>query len=695
MSRRIFSVIALIVLMFSGVTIVKAQRTANVTGVASDSSKAVIPGATVTLRNPQAGGELKAITGKNGAYTFNLGPAGPGYEIHFEAAGFSPVVIKDLYLNVDDTRTQNATMRAGTTVTVEVSAGSESETVNTTDAQVGNNVQVQVLNELPIETRDSPSALFTMLPGVTAMGSVTGSRTDQSNVTLDGLDVNDNETGNFGAVVANAPVDSVQEFRGIVGGQLSSSGEGGGGQFQLVTRGGTNQFHGNLSDYYRNTVLEANDWFSNNSGVPRSPLIRNQFGGSIGGPVKRDKIFFFFNYEGRRDTLSNLTSRTVPLDSYRSGSVNYFTNQQAGTMNSLSPTQVAALDPLGIGYNSALLSLYSSRYPHANDFSGKEGDLVNTAGYTFNAPFPLTEDNYTQRVDYKLNSRLNFEGVGHFTRLNDTQSAVQFPGDPETFPFVDKSYDWAGINTWVISSNKTNQVELGETYENYSFPCSYNPEGATQFGSLGGNASGGSIVSGPYASCSNAQGRTYPILVIKDDFDWQKGRHDFTVGGQIKRISPDNFVILNYNGAGLGLGGFVNSLTSPTGDPSMRPSDLNPDPNVTNLYDSAYALALSPFSSTSATYNFNNQAQAYTQGSGATQDFRFYETEIYAGDTWKITPKLTISYGVRWQYYSVPYERHGLQSLAQFGSASISDSTFNNYFGQRLAQSSAGQSGTQ
>ncbi|MGA2250027.1 carboxypeptidase regulatory-like domain-containing protein [Terracidiphilus sp.] len=695
MFRRICTVASLVILMFGIVTTVKAQRTANVTGVASDSSKAVIPGATVTLRNPQTGVELKAITGNNGAYTFNLVPAGPGYEIHFEAAGFSPVVIKDLYLNVDDTRTQNATMRAGTTVTVEVSAGSESETVNTTDAQVGNNVQVQVLNELPIETRDSPSALFTMLPGVTAMGSVTGSRTDQSNVTLDGLDVNDNETGNFGAVVANAPVDSVQEFRGIVGGQLSSSGEGGGGQFQLVTRGGTNQFHGNLSDYYRNTVLEANDWFSNNSGVPRSPLIRNQFGGSIGGPVKRDKIFFFFNYEGRRDTLSNLTTRTVPLDSYRSGSVNYFTNQQAGTMNSLSPTQVAALDPLGIGYNSALLSLYSSRYPHANDFSGKEGDLVNTAGYTFNAPFPLTEDNYTQRVDYKLNSRLNFEGVGHFTRLNDTQSAVQFPGDPETFPFVDQSYDWAGINTWVISSNKTNQVELGETYENYSFPCTYNPEGATQFGNLGGTGSGGIVLSGPYASCTNAQGRTYPILMIKDDFDWQKGRHDFAVGGQIKRISPDNFVVLNYNGNGLGLGGFVNSLTSPGSEPSMRPSDLDPNINAKNLYDSAYALALAPYSSTSATYNFNNQAQAYTQGSGATQDFRFYETEIYAGDTWKITPKLTISYGVRWQYYSVPYERHGLQSLAQFGSQSISDSTFNYYFGQREAQSAAGQMGTQ
>ncbi len=696
MVRRVFIVVSCIVLMFAIVSGVHAQqRTAAIAGVVADSSKAVVPGVTVTLRNAATGVELKTTTGDTGEYRFNLVPPGPGYQILFEANGFSPVTIKDIYLNVDDTRTQNVTLQAGASVTVEVSAATENQTVNTTDAQVGNSVEVQQLNDLPIENRDSPSALFYMLPGVTSAGSVTGARNDQSNVTLDGLDVNDNETGQFGAVVGNAPVDSVQEFRGVVAGQLSSSGEGGGGQFQLVTKAGTNQFHGSVSDYYRDTVMEANNWFSNNYGVPRSPLIRNQFDGSLGGPVLRDRLFFFFNYEGRRDTLSNLTVRTVPLDSYRNGSVTYFTNYQDKVTNSISPTQVAALDPQGIGFNSALSSLFSSRYPHANDFSGDAGDGVNFAGYRFNAPYPYTEDNYAQRVDFKLNSRVSFEGVGRFVRTNATQSAVQFPGDPVTFPYLDQSYDWAGINTWVIGTNKTNQVEVGETFENYSFPCTYNPEGNTQFGALGGTGSGGAIVSGPYASCSNAQGRTYPILMIKDDFAWTKGRHDFAFGGQIKRLSPDNFVILNYNGAGLGLGGNVNSLVSPDSEPSMRPSDLDSDPNSTQLYDSAYALALAPYSSTSATYNYNNKAQTLPQGSGATQDFRFYETEIYAGDTWKVTPKLAISYGVRWQYYTVPYERHGLQSLAQFGDASISDSTFNYYFGQRQAQSAAGNTGTQ
>jgi hypothetical protein len=694
MSRRIFTVIGIIVLTFALNFSAHAQQgTAAISGVVTDQTGAVIPGATVTLRNSHTGVVLKTTSASGGAYVFRLVPPGPGYELDFEDAGFSAVKISGLYLNVDDTRTQDAKMQAGTSETVQVSATNQSETINTTDAQVGNNVQVQVLNELPVENRDSPSALFTMLPGVTSSGSVTGARNDQSNVTLDGLDVNDNETGNFGAVVGNAPVDSVQEFRGVVGGQLSSSGVGGGGQFQLVSKGGTNQFHGSLFEYHRDTDMEANDWFSNNSGVPRSPLVRNQFGGSIGGRIIKDRLFFFFNYEGRRDTLSNLTTRTVPIDNYRNGIVTYYTNYNNDVTNTLSPAQAAALDPQGIGFNSSLQQIFSSRYPHANDFSGDAGDLVNTAGYKFNAPYPYKEDNFTQTVDFKLTPNISFRGVGRFTRTNGTEAAVQFPGDPETFPNLDQSYDWAGINTWVIGSNKTNQVEVGETYENYSFPCTYNPEGNTQFGNLGGDGSGGSVVSGPYAGCGNAQGRTYPILMIKDDFDWSKGRHDIAVGGQIKRISPDNFVILNYNSAGLGLGGFVNSLVSPTSEPSMRPSDLDSNTNATGLYDSAYALALAPYSSVSATYNYNNQGATVPQGSGATQDFRFYETEIYAGDTWKVTPHLTLSYGVRWQYYTVPYERHGLEALAQFGNQSLSNSTFNDYFGQRLAQSAAGQSG--
>lgn len=689
MSRRMFPAVSLLILsLVFALTASAQQGTAAITGVVTDAVGAIIPGVDVTLRNPQTGVVLKTKTESAGSYVFKLVPPGPGYTVKFEFHGFSAVEVSGLYLNVDDTRTQNAKLQAGTTETVEVSAGNQNETINTTDAQVGESVQVQVLNDLPIQNRDSPSALFTMLPGVTTSGAVTGARTDQDNVTLDGLDVNDNETGNFGAMVANAPVDSVQEFRGVVGGQLSSSGEGGGGQYQLVTKGGTNKFHGSAFEYNRDTVMAANDYFSNAYGVARPALIRNQFGGTVGGPIVRDKLFFFFSYEGNRIIQSAIENRTVPTDSYRAGTVTY--DSTNGGTNTLSAAQIAALDPQALGFNQALLSLFSSRYPHANNPS--RGDGLNTSGYTFTYPKPVKEDNFTQRADWKLTPKISFEGVGRFVRENSVQNAPEFNGDPETFPYLDQSYNWAGINTWVIGTNKTNQVEVGETYENYSFPCVYNPTGDTQWSGMGGIASGGTDIDGPYASCSNAQGRTYPIIMIKDDFDWQKGRHDITVGGQTKRISPNNFVILNYNSAGVGLGGFVNSLASPPGEPSMRPSDLAGG-NGQNFYDADYALALTPYTSLSATYNFNSKAQALPQGSGATQDFRFYETEIYAGDSWKVTPRLTLTYGVRWQDYTPPYERHGLEALAHFGDQSLSNSTFNYYFGQRLSDASQGISG--
>ena len=292
----------------------RAQDVAAITGVITDPSGALIPDATVTLENPQTGAIYKTAGNAQGSYTLNEVRPGPDYKLTFTATGFKTRVVTDIYMNVDATRSQSVHLDVGgSTASVEVSASADQVTLDTTDASVGNNFEVQFLNDLPVENRDSPAALFVLQPGVTLDGAVTGARVDQSNVTVDGLEVNDNATGQFGAIVGNAPVDSVQEFRGVTAGALSSAGQGGGGQFELVTRSGTNQFHGAAVEYHRDTDLEANDWFSNNAGVGRAPLIRNQFGGNVGGPILRDRLFFFFDYNARRDTLSNLENRTVPM----------------------------------------------------------------------------------------------------------------------------------------------------------------------------------------------------------------------------------------------------------------------------------------------------------------------------------------------------------------------------------------------
>lgn len=663
-----------------------AQNVASITGTVTDQSGAVIPGVDVTLHNPQTGQAYKTVTNAEGSYTFNEVKPGPGYTIEFAHPGFSSFVVAGIYMNVDATRTQDAHMTVGTAQqTVQVSAANQDVTLDTTDASVGNNFQVQFLNELPIEFRGSPSALFTQQPGVTLDGAVTGARVDQDNVTLDGLDVNDNETGNFGAIVANAPVDSVQELRGVTSGELSSAGEGGGGQFELVTRSGSNAFHGQLSEYHRDTDLEANDWFNNNANVPRPPLVRNQFGGDVGGPILKDRLFFFFDYYGRRDTLSNLVERTVPMDSFRNGNIAYV--NAGGNVGSLNSAQVAALDPQHIGFDPPLLSFMKSRYPHANDQSGAAGDLLNTAGYRFNAPFPLKLDSYVARLDYTINSKMKLFAVGHDARENSTQAAIQFPGDPETYPFLDKSYTYAIGHTWSIGTNKVNQAEYGWVYENYNFPNTFNPPGVNQFQTFGGNGTGGAILDPPYARAINAQGRTFPIPMVKDDFNWQKGSHGWAFGGTFKWISPNNTTILDYNSPTIGLGGYISNL-----DAALRPTDIGSGAAV-GLYDSAFALALAPYSAVSATYNYDNTGNPLPQATGEKQDFRYYETELYFGDTWKITPSLTISYGLRWQNYTVPYERHGLESVDQFGNEPVDNSTFDRYFADRVTQSAQGIEG--
>jgi len=290
--RRWVSGIVCLVLILSISTVLQAQDESSVTGVVTDQTGALVADVNVSLKDPQTGVEYKGTTNSAGSYTVNQVKPGPGYRIQFEHAGFKTVVISGLYLNVNATRVQNAQLIiGGTRETVEVSAASETVTLDTTDATIGNNFQVEALNDLPIQLRGSPAALFVQQPGVTLDGAVTGARTDQNRVTVDGLDVNDYATGEFGAIVGNAPVDSVQEFRGVAGGFLPSEAGGGGGQFELVTKSGSNTWHGSVSEYYRDRGLEANDWFNNNASpqVARPPLNRNQFGGNVGREKKKNK----------------------------------------------------------------------------------------------------------------------------------------------------------------------------------------------------------------------------------------------------------------------------------------------------------------------------------------------------------------------------------------------------------------------
>lgn len=654
----------------------KAQEVASITGVVTDPTGAVVSDVAVVLQNTSIGVTYRATSNKVGAYLITGVAPGPDYKITFSREGFQSITAVGLYLNVSNTRTQNVILKVGSTSqTIEVSASSETVTLNSADATVGNNFQVDLVNDLPVQMRDSPAALFYLQPGVTSAGSVTGSRDDQTSKTLDGLDVNDMATGDFESIAGNAPVDSVQEFRGTIAGTQASTGQGSGGHFDMVTKSGTNTFHGNVNEYHRDTAMTANDWFNNNIGVGRTPLIRNQFGGNLGGPIKKNKAFFFFDYDGRRDVSPNTETRTVPTATYLQGILGYHSTD--GTVKFLSSKDVAALDPSKTGFSSAVLSLFNKRYPTKGTSHSLGGNGYNSIGYRFNASAPLNEDIYVGRLDYVLSPKMNLFGRFTVSREDSTHSAIQFPGDPETSPFIDRSRAWVIGHSWAINDNISNNVTWGQTVTDWNFPNTYNPQGITQI-TFGMTATGTSYLDQPYASAVNAQSRVYPIPVLRDDFTWTKGRHSIQAGGVFKYINPNFFAKLNYNEPNIGIGGNLGSL-----DATEQPSDFNT--NYSTSFDAAFTTALGRYSSQTSVYNYDAKGTLLTQGSGIYHNYRYYEMELYAQDAWKVTPNLTLSYGIRWVNYTVPYDKQGEEATPSLD--------FETYWGDRVAQSAAGSYG--
>jgi hypothetical protein len=660
--------------------------TGTLTGVVTDPTGAVIPGVVVTVTNPSTGSEYKAVTNSAGSYHIaNILP-GAGYRLTFTQEGFSPFVVSDVFVNVANTGTENAKLTPGQQVEVTVNAAEET-TLNTEDASVGNNIQPSKLNDLPIQDRLSPSVLFTTQPGITLGGATTGARTDQTDVTVDGLDVNDFYTGTFTSITGNAPVDSVQQFRGTTAGFTSSSGPGGGGQFQLVTKNGTNQWHGQVNEYHRDNSTTANNWFNDQVGLRAPKLVRNQFGGSVGGPIKHDRAFFFFDYTNSRIAESSAILRTVPLPSYSSGNVSYINNNAGCTGSSrqnttpncisqLTPAQVQAMDPAGIGESPAIYQLYQNVYPKANDVTS--GDGINTGGYRFNSPTPDYATTYVGRVDYNLTSTIKLYGVGDFSRENEIQSAAQFPGDPPSGQFVDRSYRYVGGMDWQIDTNKINQFTYGSSVQDWSFPRPQNSLGINQISFATGVTT---LLDSPYASPTNSQARHVPIPQVQDNFDWELGRHSISIGGTYKWIHATSNTTLDYNSYGIGLGGEVQGL-----DASLRPANLLSASSTAQVtYDSAFAAALGRVGSLSTTVNYDASGNPLPQGTGSNRSYQYYQTQAYISDSWKITPNLTLTYGLNYQYFSVPYENNGLETVQSM--------TIDKYIADRVAQSSAGISG--
>ena len=252
-----------------------------------------------------------------------------------------------------------------------------------------------------------------------------GTKRDQKNVTLDGVDVNDNQGTGLTATTSaglNAalpiPLDSVQEFRVTIAGQGADQGRSAGGQVALVTKSGSNQWHGSLYEFHRNVKTATNDWFSNRSGLKREALIRNQYGASLGGRLIRDRAFFFVNWEDRKDRSASAQSRNVPTETLKQGIVQF--RQTNGQIGQLTPAEVMAVDPRREGYSAAMKAILAS-YPVANDLQAGSDRGLNFGVFRFNAPLTRNDRAYVSKW---ISTSIKWRGIRQYAR----RSAGTVPG---------------------------------------------------------------------------------------------------------------------------------------------------------------------------------------------------------------------------------------------------------------------------
>jgi len=682
------------VLVLSGAISLWPQATTSLRGTVYDKVGAVVPAAAVTLTNQDTKTTRSAVSDDTGVYQFLQTPPGV-YDIRVEKPGFQSVIKSRIALQVGVPATLDVSLEVGTVGEV-VNVEADAISINTVDATVGNAFTQLQVRQLPLQTRNVVE-LLSIQPGVSPTGEVLGARRDQNNVTLDGVDANDNQnsginstTGtlangsNANGVPAEAgfnaalpvPLDSVQEFRVTVGGQGASLGRSSGGQVTLVTKGGTNNYHGSLYEFNRNTVLAANNWFSNRAGIKREALVRNQFGGSLGGRLIRDRAFFFFNYENRIDASAQARTRNVPTQSLRDGILSFRGND--GRTYQLSPAEVRQLDPRGIGYSDAMKS-YLAFYPAGNDNAAGIDRGLNFSAFRFNAPFRQDDKAYVAKFDFNVDTAGKHTVSWRGTLADNAQDVqvAQFPGQDPASKLLNNSKGFGSRYTTVLRSNLVNVLSVGLTRL-----------GLEQSGTVGPSLTFDGVDSQQdFRAAARGFGRRIPTWNINNDVTWTKGTHTIQGGINFRFIRFDRTSYLNSfptyslsRNTLLGLGSDVvtrvtDYMKAQTGNSAFALAD---PANVTR----GMGVMLGIINQYTVTYNFGKDGSAVPLGSPVVRNFATNEYEFYLQDSWRATAGLTLTYGLRYSNYAVPYERNGVQVATTTG--------IDTYFAERVAAMNAG-----
>src|SRR5260370_1044965 len=460
-------------------TVAFAQTDATVSGTVTDQTGAHIVNCTVTARNTATGIATVTQTNEAGIYVFAAIPPGK-YSFTAEHSGFRKKVLTDVDVQVAAKLTINLPLELGqTSESVEVQA--TASTVNTSNATVGDVITGQKLLGLPIAGRSSYDLIVTQ-PGVIQGGgyNINGNRGGTVNFTTDGINSLDNLlSGSFQLYNNLVSIDRAEEFRVVTSPADAELGRGA-GQIQMITRSGTNDYHGSAWEDFRNTDLNANDFFNNLTGTPRNVLHQNQFGIRMGGHVKKNKTFFNGIFEGQRQRQVIATTQTVYTQTARDGMFRFFPGVQNGNAIAAVPTvdlQGNPVQPAGAGALQSItlfgrdpnrmaadptgvISKQLALIPLPNNF--RAGDGLNTAGFTWSRPFPTDNGLYEGRIDHLFSVKHRASIVLNHQAYNSFNVAF-----PQNFPTVPGSPDPTEVTqyslafTSVFKPNLLNEVRIG------------------------------------------------------------------------------------------------------------------------------------------------------------------------------------------------------------------------------------------
>jgi len=630
-----------------------------VAGTVIDQNDAVVAGASVRILNPDTGFSRTTTTNESGRFNFP-GLLASTYQIEVEVRSFKKLITRDVRALVDSTSDLTLRLEPGDVTAVVNVVGNALDTIaNTQDATIGNNFTSEQIAQLPTNLR-RVADLLTLQPGVTREGYVSGGRSDQANVTLDGIDINDQQTGGrtlqfqtTQGTVLRLTAEAVDEFRITTVGANASQGRSSGAQISLITKSGTNEFRGAGFYLYRPTKGSSNNFFNNLSGLPRGSLARDVYGGAIGGPLIKNRAFFFYSLELQREQFGESVVRVVPLPHLGRGEMRFLGSapgDPAGTVRlvTITPTQFNQIYSEVNGLNpaaAAALASAASRYP-ANDPT--VGDNINTSGFRFNANRRIDENTHIARFDFNLSDQQQLFVRGNY-QYDLTTSASQFPDTPSP-SLWNHPYGFVVGHSWTMSSNKVNNFRYGLTRQAFS-----------DQGDSSANAVSFRFVFSPLLF-TRTLNRITSTHNFTDDFTLIRGDHTVQFGGNVRLIRNARTSFSN---------AFDSAITNPSFydqsggvvDAEIIAAGYTIAGGQRAIAQAAATALIGRFSQYTGRFTYDKDGSVLSAGTPTDRNFATEEYDIYGQDAWKLRQNLTLTFGLRYALSRPVYERNGFQMV--------------------------------